>query len=207
MCKKINQPGTCKIFKKIIVFILGLCYNKNNNQGFAKNENNKRRNNYMKINLDMGNEVFLEMTNKVHGGVGWGLGKCLWSPEKTKDNKDRWKVMRGLQVDDLVIHSVKTRKGHMVIGTSKVESSSRIVDVEPPSANEWSGYGTYYRVDLKDYKQLEKPVYLQKFINDEADILSSFKKSFFTKDLKPAQKYVTQLEPVIADALINYLGI
>lgn len=161
----------------------------------------------MNSNLNVGNEVFLEMTNKVHGGVGWELGKCLWSPEKAKGNKDSWKTMRDLQVDDLVIHSVKASKGHMIVGMSKVENACTVVDVEPPSANEWSGYGTYYRVDLKDYKQLEKSVYLQKFINDEANILSQFKKSFFTKDLKPAQKYVTQLESVIADALIKYLGI
>lgn len=62
--------------------------------------------------MNVSGEVFLEMTNKVHGGLGWELGKCLWSPEKSIDNRDTWKTMRDLQVDDLVIHSVKTTKGH-----------------------------------------------------------------------------------------------
>ncbi len=168
---------------------------------------NNSMNNSVMSNLKVGNQVFLEMTNKVHGGAGWELGKCLWSPEKSKDNKDSWKTMRDLQVDDLVIHSVKTNKGHKIIGISKVENTYRVVNVQPPIADKWSGYGTYYRVDLKEYKEIENPIYLQEFLDAEANLLSQYKKSFYTKDLKPAQKYITHLDPVIADALIKYLGI
>lgn len=157
--------------------------------------------------LKMGEEIFLEATNRTHGGTGWELGRCLWSPEKAKDGKDRWKVMRDLQVDDLVIHSVKTSKGHMVIGSSKVDSTYTVNGVEPPCARKWGGYGTYYRVDLKDFQKLKKPIYLQDFLDKHRNILSAKKGSFFNKNLKPAQKYVTHLEPVIANALIQHFGI
>lgn len=163
--------------------------------------------NNMKNNMNVYGEVFLEMTNKVHGGLGWELGKCLWSPEKSIDNRDTWKTMRDLQVDDLVIHSVKTIKGHKIIGISKVKNTCRVVNVQPPIADKWAGYGTYYRVELKEYKEIENPIYLQEFLDAEANLLSQYKKSFYTKDLKPAQKYITHLDPVIAAALIKYLGI
>lgn len=157
--------------------------------------------------LNMGEEVFIEMTNNIHGGTGWELGRCLWSPEKSKDDKDRWKVMRDLQVNDLVIHSVKTSKGHMVMGSSKVEDTYKVKHQEPPRARQWSGYGTYYRVDLKDFQELEEPMYLQDFLDKHRSILSQFKKSFFTKNLEPAQKYATHLDHLIANALIKHFGI
>lgn len=157
--------------------------------------------------LNPGQEAFIEMTNKIHGGAGWELGRCLWSPEKAKDGKDSWKVMRDLQVDDLIIHSVKTSKGHMVIGTSKVESTYIVTNVQPPYAGKWGGYGKYYRVDLKDFQKLEKPMYLQGFLDKHTNTLNQFKKSFFTKEKKPAQKYLTHLDYTLANNLIQYFGL
>ncbi len=149
--------------------------------------------------------VFLEMTNSVHGGQDWELGKCLWSPKRAKDGKDSWKTMLLPQIGDIVIHSVKTSKGHMFIAYSLVAEVCKEIKSEPPIPGRWAGYDVYYYVGLKDYKKLTIHKRMQKFLDTHKVFLGDYNKSFFTVDLKPAQKYLTLLEPIIADKLLKYL--
>lgn len=138
-------------------------------------------------------KVFIEMTNIVHGGEGWEFGVCLWSPEKSKDDKHTWEVMREVKEGDLIIHSVKTSNGHKFIGASIANSECGITNIEPSDAGRWSGHENYYRIELREFKKFEHQLAMKDFLNKYRNDLVGIEKSFFTSDYKPAQKYLINI--------------
>lgn len=171
--------------------------------------------------LKPGENVFLEMTNEIHGGNGWDLYTCLWSPEESTNNRDCWKTMREPEENDYVIHSVKNNKGHMIEGYSRVTINKTpktitilskptkaciLTNTEPPVPERWAGYGSYYRIELKDYTPLHEPLLLQDFLDEYNHVFCQIEGSFFTKDVIPAQKYLTNLDAFTRDLLIKYIN-
>src|SRR4051794_1672679 len=94
--------------------------------------------------------VWLERTRSSHGhgGLGWELGSCLWSPSTDRAGKDRYRVMREPQLADVVLHLVDS----ILLGQSIVAGPCRQVNQPPPSPAPWEGLPAYYRIDLRDYR-------------------------------------------------------
>lgn len=92
-----------------------------------------------------------------HGGQGWELGNCLWSPTASKDGADRYAVMRLPQEGDTVFHLVSgvldwAPRARLLYGVSEVLRPAKVVKEEPPYPGIWKGAPSYYRIDLRDFQ-------------------------------------------------------
>ena len=56
--------------------------------------------------LSADQNVFIEITNLEHGGMGWELGSCLWSPVNDKGGSRAWQLMGNAKIGDIIIHLV-----------------------------------------------------------------------------------------------------
>ena len=158
--------------------------------------------------------VFIELTNPVHGGTGWEFGTCLWSPTKSKRGVDSWRTMRKPKSGDIIIHSYKTiSKPQTIQGLSVVAEKYYITDVEPENPDVWSRYGSYYRIDLKNYTEVPEKKKLQEFLNvynkeiqeyhSDKDITGTF----YNKEIRVAQKYLEKVDFEIFNLLLKFLKI
>lgn len=98
-----------------------------------------------------------------HGGPGWELGTCLWSPCRDAGGRHRYAIMKEPRPGDLVLHWVRNRwpdgsTDTRILGRSFVAAPARTVDEEPPSPGNWAGMGPYYRVDLDAYVAFAEPL-------------------------------------------------
>jgi hypothetical protein len=94
-----------------------------------------------------------------HGGPGWELGHCLWSPAASTDGANRYDVMRQPDTGDLVFHLVSgvqelRPRERFLFGTSRVATRHRVITDEPPLPGAWAGAGSYFRVDLAGFTEL-----------------------------------------------------
>jgi hypothetical protein len=119
------------------------------------------------------NDVFIETTELTHqhGGPGWEYGTCLWSPTANRLGHDAYALMRAPAANDAVIHILKDHfdgSAHRTyfVGRSFVKGPAVILNTEPPSAGAWSGRGTYYRIDLRDYADFDSHVRLDNFLQN-----------------------------------------
>lgn len=122
--------------------------------------------------------VFVEITalDHGHGGPGWELGRCMWSPTENKAGHDRYALMREPAPGDLVLHLVAgvpgfPRSARFFLGWSHVAQRVRTVKKEPPKPGQWRGMSPFYRVDLKGYTQCARRVDLSAFLKERASIL------------------------------------
>jgi hypothetical protein len=95
-----------------------------------------------------------------HGGAGWEFGSCLWSPSTNRQGVDQYASMREPQIDDLVIHINNSD----FVGWSYVSAPYRELTGGPPTPGDWAGRHSYYRIDLKSYREFQRPVSLRTFI-------------------------------------------
>lgn len=107
----------------------------------------------------MQSSAWAEITSleSLHGGAGWEVGKCLWSPSQSKDGADRYAVMRRPQLGDAVYHLVsgvssEAPRKRFLLGVSEVSRTVATVEQEPPSPGNWKGARSYYRIELKNYQ-------------------------------------------------------
>lgn len=102
----------------------------------------------------------IEITNPIHGGAGWELGTCLWSPVRNKGGTRSWEIMKNPKSGDRVYHLVKDKKGlgYYLRGRSTVSSDPLVVDVEPLKPMDWKGMAPYYRIDLIGYDPISSSV-------------------------------------------------
>ena len=45
--------------------------------------------------------VYMELTHRIHGGEGWDFGSVLWSPAYGK-RRDTWGIMRDVKANDII---------------------------------------------------------------------------------------------------------
>lgn len=120
--------------------------------------------------------IYIEYTKGEHnhGGDGWEIGTCLWSPSKTRSGGDRYSLMREPQPGDLVIHLLHQKwpdgiTDTRLFGTSFVASPYKEVNEEPPSPGDWAGMSPYYRIDLRDFEELKEPLPIRILYEHYAD--------------------------------------
>ena len=126
--------------------------------------------------------VFVEITSlEPHGGPGWELGNCLWSPTKTTSGQDRYSLMREPKTDDLVLHFVggtEASKSKALYGFSSIKNEFQVTTDRPPDPQNWEWSDEFYRIDLKDHNVLQKPVEITSFIDQYyTEIIEEFDES------------------------------
>lgn len=166
--------------------------------------------------------VYLELTNPIHGGEGWDFSEVLWSPVKSKEGKnqsgeivpsrDIWGVMREPKAGDIIIHSLKRPgKPHRFVGVSKVKTRYNVVDVEPPVAGKWAGYGSYYKIPLQSYSKFDAEMPFAEFLDKYGAEIEKYDKLHPGTELicernykKPVQKYLVPVQKEIFKLLNQY---
>lgn len=132
--------------------------------------------------LQVGSEevnVWVEISESGHGhgGPGWGLGECLWSPTRNKLGTDRYALIRELRTGDRVIHFATLEspgeesgsRERFIVGESEVRSEYEVREDSPPSPGGWADMAPYYRVDLHRFRPFQVPVSVRSLLEQFGD--------------------------------------
>ena len=122
------------------------------------------------------------------------LGASLWSPQRSKNDRDVYANMRKVNSGDIILHFTDNRA---ISGISLV--AARVDDnfVGPPNTN-WAGVPAY-RIPLSDFVRLDPPLQRQNLFKNP-DIASELRKMvqpgsglFYNKNLELNQgAYLTR---------------
>jgi hypothetical protein len=91
--------------------------------------------------------------------------------------------MREVQRGDLILHFYhnsweRTGSPHFrLCGYSYAAASFQEISTEPPSAGEWAGRDTYYRIELAGFTELENALSIPELIARHADVIKKEKAS------------------------------
>lgn len=100
-----------------------------------------------------------------HGGPGWELGSCLWSPTTNAGGNRVGEELREPASGEVVYHLVRgvdasRPKQRFLYGRSWIKSPCRKLKTAPPNAGQWAGRDAYYRIDLEGFQLLPTPISL-----------------------------------------------
>ncbi|MBT4110869.1 hypothetical protein HOE37_03365 [Candidatus Woesearchaeota archaeon] len=164
--------------------------------------------------LKEGQSVFLEITNPAHGGSGWEFGSCLWSPVKDRGGSEAWKIMKEVQVGDIIIHLLKSDEGYVWAGVSMVVTPLIQTIDEPPRPERWTNMSPYQRINLGQFNNLISPPTIGSFFREYnsslREILHENKEGMFYVeyptggDLRVSQKYFAKVPPVLYDLFDDF---
>lgn len=158
-----------------------------------------------------------ETSNQSHGGKGWEVGTCLWSPTTTKSSRPGWPLMQKISQGDTIYHLIREKKGlpFRLAGRSMAASGSVISPTAPPLPGIWANQEPYYRVPLTDFYQTSEPKPVRNFLELNRELLSrirgklSYSPFFdFKKDgkLEVGQRYLSRCPNDIAVLLEQALS-
>jgi hypothetical protein len=152
--------------------------------------------------LNYNQNVFIEITNLNHGGQGWELGICLWSPVFDKGGAEAWKIMSKINQGDIIIHLVSINNEYHWYGVSVVNSGLIQTSNSPPSASNWSNMLPYQRINLKNHNKINFPiaisVFFDKYEQQLKKILADFNHGQFyvnygtDEQLRVSQRYIAK---------------
>jgi len=104
-----------------------------------------------------------------HGGAGWELGVCLWSPAADRRDSKRYEIMREPAPGDVIYHLITVEGGRALVGVSEVsESVQRVLD-PPPEPGVWANFSAYYRIPLQKFSKLAYQPMLREIEDDNLD--------------------------------------
>lgn len=151
-------------------------------------------------------KIFIEITNLIHGGLGWELGSCMWSPVYNEVNSKSWSLLEQIRTGDIVLHLVKIKDIYHFYGVSIVSSNLIECNDEPPLADIWANKGLYQRINLNNFNMLDNPIpvteIFSSYKNELLNILASTESNFYVNyggngDLRVGQRYAaTCSEPL-----------
>lgn len=102
-----------------------------------------------------------------HGGPGWEVGTCIWSP--TTDCIGRkysgYEILLLPRQGDAVVHFYDRK----ILGASRIAAECKIVSEPPPKPGPWEGRRSYYRIDLEEFRLFPSPVSVRTFRETHAD--------------------------------------
>ena len=168
--------------------------------------------------------VFLETTKSEHdhGGAGWEFGTCLWSPVRNASGARFYEIMKEPNAGDLVLHNYhyspdgRTARSYLT-GYSIVDQPAAISTDEPPNAGVWQGRGQYYRIELRDYSQIDAPLDFRVFSKNYAerlrDELDYHLPKFFPFTISGGTvrlnqgMYLTRIPRILYSTLLEALGV
>lgn len=126
--------------------------------------------------LNYGQSVFIEITNPRHGGTGWELGTCLWSPVWDKKRARAWRIMSQISHGDLIIHLVDVNDQYHWYGVSIVSSTLLESSFAPPHPDNWNKMGPYQRINLINFVRLSQPALVTDFFKSYDHSLRKIRK-------------------------------
>ena len=145
-------------------------------------------------------KVFVEITNLEHGGDGWELGTCLWSPTRDTNNQRTWKIMDKINPGDRIIHLVDIENQYHWFGVSTVNGMLKQDENGPPKPRNWLNYPSYQRIELSEFQKLQKPLGVNSIFKEYHAELTRIRKSltagqFYvlyknTNEIRMAQRYI-----------------
>src|SRR3989344_3366446 len=154
----------------------------------------------MLIKPKEGQSMFVEITNKIHGGNGWEFGTCLWSPVKDKRGGNAWLLMKDVKPGDIIIHLLRINNHYNWVGVSIAESYATEIKDEPPSPDRWKDMYPYYRIPISNFIRTPKNIVVDNIFNDYEkelkDINYKYKKGLFyvqygiNKKLRVGERYI-----------------
>jgi putative restriction endonuclease len=121
--------------------------------------------------------AWLEMSRDTeHGGSGWEFGVCLWSPTRRQGGGrwGYWDLMQRVRKGDVVLH-LRGEKTPEFIGHSVADADCYTTTESPPLPGKWGHSSSYYRVPLRDYCPLERPVSLKQVFLLRGDLLAKYR--------------------------------
>jgi MoxR-like ATPase len=134
------------------------------------------------------------------------MGEALWSPQRSKNGADIYSSMRAVRPGDIVFHLIDNK---MIAGVSVVESAADDTFVGLPNT-EWGGQPGY-RIQLKDYQELDPPLSREAIFNGAEEVQSALRELaadpehrglFFNRNLELNQgKYLTPAPDKLLAAL------
>lgn len=113
--------------------------------------------------LSYNQKIFIEITNLKHGGKGWGLGTCLWSPVLDRGKSRAWKIMNEIKPGDIIIHLVDIKRSYHWFGLSFTNSNLIESEVGPAEAGNWANMNPYQRINLINFTSIPEPVNINLF--------------------------------------------
>ena len=115
--------------------------------------------------------VWVEITKTTHshGGEGWELGKCLWSPTEDRRGADRYATMRMVSPGDRVLHTAQgvwedRGQDTLLFAWSRAADTAEVIEREPPEPGRWEGFDSYYRIPLTDFERFDSPLSIPDFM-------------------------------------------
>ena len=97
-----------------------------------------------------------------HGGPGWELGRCIWSPAHDRLGRtQKYGIMTVPRVDDVVVNC----SAGNIVGVSRISRLAETTASGPPNPGPWGYARSFYRLPLDDYLEFEDRVTL----NDVAE--------------------------------------
>lgn len=156
--------------------------------------------------------IFIEISNLEHGGLGWELGTCLWSPVFDKAKSKKWQLLENVKVNDIIIHLIKISGEYYFYGVSNAISNIIKTESEPPKSSTWANMSPYQRINLNNFNIIPSPYPIKSFFSKfEAQlkgILKNNENNFYveygsSKELRMAQKYFAKC----SDELYNLFNI
>jgi hypothetical protein len=92
-----------------------------------------------------------------HGGAGWELGSCIWSPAHDRLGRtQKYGIMNAPRVGDQVINC----SAGLIVGISRVSRPAETTSSGPPNPGAWGYARSFFRLNLDDYTQCETHVAL-----------------------------------------------
>jgi hypothetical protein len=90
-----------------------------------------------------------------HGGVGWELGRCIWSPAHDRLGRtQKYGIMTAPSVGDPVINC----SVGLIIGISRVCRLAESTTSGPPNPGVWGYARSFFRLNLDEYVACETTV-------------------------------------------------
>ncbi len=149
-------------------------------------------------------KIYIEITNLKHGGIGWELGACLWSPKFSRNSYTRsWKLMEKVNINDTIIHLVKIKNKYHFYGISTANSELIETNEEPPLSEDWGDREIYQRINITNFTKVEVPYPIDKIFieyhQNLKDILQNNRDgqfyNLYREELRVAQKYFAACSP------------
>ncbi|EKS35988.1 hypothetical protein HMPREF9696_02200 [Afipia clevelandensis ATCC 49720] len=104
-----------------------------------------------------------------HGGPGWELGVCLWSPAADRRNNKRYEIMREPVLGDVVYHLITIDTGRALVGVSEISGNAQRVLQPPPEPGAWADFPAYYRIPLRNFAPLSHQPLLREIESGNLD--------------------------------------
>ncbi len=121
-----------------------------------------------------------------HGGEGWELGRCIWSPANDRLGRtQKYGIMNSPRVGDPVINC----SAGLIVGISRVCRAAETTTVGPPNPGAWGYARSFFRLNLDEYAACKTRIPLndvvKKFFSRIREDIESNRPKYYLFSLYP----------------------